>query len=140
MTVSEWLRDHLTQLGRWNVDGVSRRASLRRCRTCGEPVVAGLDAERCGLPALVQPDPLDVVGELLAVAGGRRTFALHGLAIARPELDRRDRFHIAGSPANTERAPYVVGEHRCREPLPTAAKPILTGRRATAPPEIDPPF
>lgn len=143
--VPDWLKAHLTQLGRWDSDGVSRRARLR-VHTCGEPIVVGLDSERGGLAVAAQPDALDEVGELLAVVAGRGTYALRGLEIARPELDRRVSFHITGSPAGSARAPYVVGEHRCGDPLPASADPFpefrrraVVYRRSPALP-ADPPF
>ena len=140
MTVPEWLQRHLTELGRWDADGIRRRISLR-VHECGERVVVGLDAERGGLPVTAQPDPIDELGELLAVAGSRTTYELRGLTGGRLELERRDNFAIAGSPAGSDRAPYVVGEHRCGLSLPTAAKPPETfRRRAMAPMPIEPPF
>jgi hypothetical protein len=108
--IPTWLLRRLEDAGRLDADGTRRTVRTVTCR-CGAAVLAGLDADRCALAVLVDPAPVDVRGEALAVLAGRSTYDLHGL-----ELDRRDVWRLAGP----RRAP-VLAEHRCGAvPLPAA--------------------
>lgn len=95
-----------------------RKASLIRCK-CGEHILTGLDDRVCALSARVDIYPLSNLGEVEAMRAGRRTYWLRGR-----ELDRRDRWNIAGNPASTI---TVLAEHRCDERIPaTWCRPIHT--------------
>lgn len=120
--IPTWLQAHLDSLGLWNTDGISRRARGRHCRTCRAPILTGLDDDRCGLPVTADPAPIDEVGELIALAAGRRTFDLRQRPTLR--LNHRPTWRI-GKPRQHD----VLAEHRCGEPhLPT------TSSRLTPPP------
>ena len=102
----------------YTTNGIGRRVQARACRHCGARVLAGADGDTCGRVCYVDPDPLDKVGEALAVLTGRYTVALWS-ARDRYELTQRDRWSIAGSPPPQDRFD-VLAEHRCGAPaLPT---------------------
>jgi hypothetical protein len=86
-----------------------RRARGAVCGPCGRAVITGVDADRCGLGAKVDPAPLTHSGELLAVIAGRWTYRLVG-----DRLCRRDRWSLRTA------ADAVHAEHRCHQPLPAA--------------------
>lgn len=102
----------------YTTGGVGRRVQARTCRTCHAPVLAGADGDVCGRVRQVDPDPLDKVGEALAVLTGRYTVALWRTR-DRYELEARDQWSIAGSPPPQARFD-VLAEHVCgAPPLPT---------------------
>jgi hypothetical protein len=112
--IPTWLRRHLETAGRWNTDGIGRNLSSGTCRTCRARVVRGLDGDRCALPRTCDPQPVDAVGEALALVGGRATFTLTR-ATGQWRLDTRDEYRIAG-----RRLGVVLAEHQCHAPpLPT---------------------
>lgn len=84
-----------------------RRAQEGTCGTCGQPILAGVDADTCGLGARVDPAPLTRTGELLAVIDQRWTYRLID-----GRLCHRDRYAIRTGAAD------VLAEHRCHHPLP----------------------
>lgn len=99
-------------------NGVSRRAKLRTCPSCGALIIVGLDADRCAGEARCDLRILTPAGEATALLTGRSTYRLR--SIGRLELDRRSRWHIAGESASDV---DVVADHVCgAAPLP--AKPI----------------
>jgi len=114
---------HMRSTGAWNEDGVSRTARGRHCKNCGRVVIAGLDADRCAIPAIADPFILDAAGELAAVLTGRATYRLLW-AGGRYELDARDQFHIAGSKPGARdglgRPVEVLASHVCGRPLGSA--------------------
>lgn len=122
----EWLKDHLTEVGRWNADGISRQARVQY-HGCGTLVIFGLDARVCGLPAMCDTTPLDAYGEAIARLTGRRTYDVFG-ATGRLELERRDAFRIVGSPPGRRDEP-VVAEHRCGQSLPPGPETFPYFRR-----------
>lgn len=104
----------------------SRRASGHACG-CGAAVLAGVDNDRCGLNATVDPTPLSQAGEWLAVLAGRTTYEL-----ADGRLYRRDRWTIATPPRGA-----TVAGHRCRDPIPATwhAPPAPVTATRTADPD-----
>jgi len=112
--IPAWLQRHLEDRGLWDVDGVTRAARARRCRTCRQYVLAGLDADRCALPVAVDPDPLSRLGEAAALIGGRTTYSLRFLS-GRLELDHRGQFEIRGE-AGSEIRHDVLAGHVCGQP------------------------
>lgn len=131
----EWIRHHLTAMGRLNHDGVSRKARLRECRRCGGPVIVGLDHDPCGIPTTTDPTNLDQLAEMLAIALGRRTYSLTGA----PTLERRDPWSIAG-----RRRYPVLADHRCRDGVPLRIDDTVLRALKIVPPALaiddNPPF
>lgn len=119
---------------------MNRAARNGTCKKCRAVVLIGWSDDVLAFMSYVDPIPLGPVGEFLARANGRRTYALrlHGRGV---RLYERDRWQIAGSPAGT-RALWrfdVVADHACGQPLPT----IPTTLTPPAPQGVDdehPPF
>lgn len=123
MSIPGWLQQHLTDLGRWNADGVSRAVRARVCR-CGTRTLRALDDDICGLPVTVDPGPLDVLGEMQALISGRATYRLLHIA-NRWEIDRRTQFDIAAQPAGTVN---VLAAHQCGQPIAANGPPTNNPR------------
>lgn len=144
MGVPQWLAQHLINAGHWDVNGLSRNARGRRCRDCGDWVLAGWDADRCAGTAYVDPTPLSALGEAMALVGGLDTYLLRRHEGRTFRLDRRHRWAIASKPAgHPGLRGDVVAEHQCNAPGPTG--PLVTESvLRTAYKEIDydlsPPF
>jgi hypothetical protein len=138
--IAGWLQQHLEDRGLWDADGTTRVARGRRCRTCREYTLAGLDANRCALPVAVDVDPLSPRGEVAAVLSGRTTYSLRLLA-DQLELDRRGAFEIRSG--RTERLD-VLPRHVCGLPslglVPGLGAPSRLGFRSAALMPVDPPF
>lgn len=115
MTVPTWLRQQLEDRGLWDSDGTNRVARARRCRTCREYVLVGLDSDHCALPVAVDPDPLSPAGEVAALIAGRATYSLRYLA-DRLELDRRTQFEIRGDASRDSVRHDVLARHQCGMP------------------------
>lgn len=75
--IPQWLERHLTELGRWNTDGVARGISTRQCKRCGDMVMRGLDADICAMPTTVDFIEVDQVGEIIVLAQGRWTYSVN---------------------------------------------------------------
>ena len=95
---------------------------------CGAEVIAGWDGDRAALFVVLDPGLLNVIGEVAALASGRRTYRLW-----RSRLDRRDRWNIPGHLPSLDLP--VHAEHRCGEVIhrdhllalsPAPAPSILT--------------
>lgn len=112
------LVDALIRTGRLTETGLSRRARPRPCPRCGTWTIAGLDADRCALEAHCDPTPLTALGEVIALASGRRTLELVRTR-GRLELEQRWADHIADQPAGTTRGD-VLATHLCHQPIPSA--------------------
>jgi hypothetical protein len=94
------------------------KGSTTRCPACGAPVIRALDDTVAAFTAVADPDPVDRAGELTALLTGRDTYAL--TTVPRLTLRRRDRWQIAGRPADTL---HVVAAHACGQPLGTPTAP-----------------
>lgn len=117
--IPAWLERLLDAQGKLNRDGISRKARAGFCRSCGQVVMRGLDADVAGLPVACDPTPLDRLGEALALLGHRETFELRWTGRTY-ELDHRDASKIAARPAGTARHVDVLAAHSCDSaPLPT---------------------
>lgn len=104
------------------------------CRECLAPVLRGEDDDQGALWVTVDPTPLSVPGEALAILTGRATFELAGHR-GGLVLYHRDHRLIAYRKAG-EKAD-VLPEHRCDAPeLPRAAlrRRLSTATTASAPP------
>lgn len=135
-----WLVDHLRATGALTETGLSRRARPRRCYRCRAWTVTGLDADVLALEAACDPTPLSALGEVLALATGRRTVDLVATR-GRLELEQRWADHIAAFPPGSGHGD-VLAEHRCGLPVPDSWAAPSTHpppRRAAAVP-TDPPF
>lgn len=107
----------------------ARGLHTRWCQ-CGAAILTGLDSDVCAFDATVDWTPLDVLGELVAVTQGRRTYQverLHGDGA--PVLSRRTARMITTWPAGTvlhSRRCDVVPQHRCgTAPLPTIPTTLI---------------
>lgn len=95
---------------------LGRRARATVCPRCHQPVLTGLDEDRCAFTATTDPVALTTVGEALALISGRATYQLTGRP---PHLLHRDQWRISGQPADTA---IVLPSHQCgAPPLPTRA-------------------
>lgn len=109
----------------------ARGLHARWCQ-CGAPILTGLDGDLCAFDATVDWTPLDVLGELVAIAQHRRTYQverLHG--DGSPALTRRTPRMIRGWPPGTRlhsRRCDVVPEHQCGATpppsIPTVSKKL----------------
>lgn len=116
--IPDWLAKYLEDTGKLGPDRIGRAAKLRRCKTCGRYILTGLDNDMCASVANADPTPVSPLGEALALIGGRRTYTLRQTT-DRLELQIRDRWQIAGSPAGTRHD--VLPEHTCEAiDLPSA--------------------
>lgn len=115
MTVPTWLQQHLETCGLWDTDGVGRAARARRCRDCREYVLVGLSSDRCGFPVAVDPDPLSVRGEAVALLAERTTYSLRN-SVGRLELDFRTHFEIRGEVTRSGLRHDVLARHVCGQP------------------------
>lgn len=75
---------------------------------CGVQVLAGWDADRCALFVVLDPRPLNPLGEVEALTAGCRTYQ-----VRRGRIDRRDQWNIPGHPPSLPLP--VLAEHRCGE-------------------------
>jgi hypothetical protein len=142
VTVPTWLQHHLEQAGLWDSDGTTRAARARRCRSCRDYVIVGLDADRCALPVAVDPDPLTELGEAAALIAGRRTFAL-SYRTGRLELDLRTTYEIRSVRQRDSGRVDVLAEHVCGCPSIGTAAGLGQPTRlvsATPHPTAVPPF
>jgi len=114
--IPTWLQTILEAKGAWNSDGVSRAARAGYCHTCGAVVLRGLDADRAALTVVADPEPLNPLGEFLAVSVGRRTYDLTWRS--RYELNPREPAHIRAAPAQLLGKSSVVVEHLCGQVMP----------------------
>lgn len=137
--IPAWLETHLRNTGRWNADGINRRVSATRCRTCGHRILTGLDDDICAHAARLDPTALSSLGELAAQLTGLATYQLRrdGNRIV---IDRRDQFSIEGDPADTHTRP-IHPEHQCgRSWAGALTKPTPDDTPATAYAGNTPPF
>ena len=105
--------DHLITTGVLSPDGTGRRASARTCPRCKVNVLAGDDADRIARLAVVDPTPLNQLGEALVLLEGRATYDLM-LEGERLVLNPRTGYWITRRPAGTWLNSDVVPEHVCR--------------------------
>jgi hypothetical protein len=121
--IPAWLQAHLTATGAFNGDGVSRRARAGLCRSCGRVVLRGLDADAAAMAVAVDPEPLNALGEFLALSVGRVTFDLTWRL--RYELDPRDAWHIRTRPAAVRGKSAVVVQHSCADVMPAEGHTVV---------------
>lgn len=116
--ITPWIIDRLIRSGAMTESGLTRRARPRPCPSCGAWTVCGLDADLLALEARCDATPLTALGEVLALAAGRRTVELVRTR-GRLQLEQRWADHIEGRPAGA--GTYdVLAEHRCGQPIPPA--------------------
>lgn len=90
-----------------------------RCPHCAAEVLRGVDADVAGIPVVVDVDPVDQLGEFLALMSGRRTFVY---AQRGGKMVVRDR--SAGSIGlNPSTEVMVLAAHACWKPLGTPLPP-----------------
>lgn len=100
--------------------GILRSAHLGHCPKCRAPIIRGLDAEKAALLAICDIQPIDQIGELVALTQGRPTYDLIGNA-HRKELEYRYEWNI-----KSERRYPVHAAHRCgTPPLPAQETPTV---------------
>jgi hypothetical protein len=93
------------------------RARWRPCPTCRAWTLVGLDDHVAGIPVRVDPGPLTRSDEAAVLLDGRATFALIPDG-TRLRIRRRDRWQIAGTPADRT---HAVAEHSCHDYRPAPA-------------------
>ena len=93
-----------------------------------KPVLVGLDEDVMAAVATVDPDPVDRLGEVVALLGGRASYSL----IA-GELHFRDPVWHVLDP----RYPCVV-EHSCGRPIP--GRPVSVSAKVSEVPNAPAPF
>jgi hypothetical protein len=128
--IPTWLQTHLEATGAWNTDGISRATRASYCRSCGRVVLRGLDADRAALTVTADPEPLNPLGEFLAVSSGRRTFDLSWRG--RYELDFRDAWYIRARPARLHGKSAVVVEHSCGDVMPHEGQTVAESELESA--------
>jgi hypothetical protein len=118
--------------GLWDADGITRKARGRLCSQCGAPVIVGLDHDRCAMAVFLDPSPVNVLGEAMALLAGRQSYSLRWVG-GHYEIDVRYPEHITGSPAGTNSRLEVLATHVCHSaPLPNS----LRGQAVAAPTPI----
>lgn len=92
--------------------GRIRTARRRACPHCGRLTIVGLDDDTAARMVRTDLEPLDQASEYFALLRGLMTYTVE-LRNRRVYLHYRDRWRIAGNPADTVR---VVAEHTCTHP------------------------
>jgi hypothetical protein len=115
--MSPWLRRILVDKGVMDHQGVTRRARVRRHPSCGMPTLAGFDSHVLAWTVWLDLTELSRRGEALAILDGRRTYELWVVALGF-EIEHRDRWRVAGHPADTPGTHPVLCDHRCSAPVP----------------------
>jgi len=120
---------------------VARKARRHPCRHCHTWCWRALDDDWAALDALADDTPLTPIGEVTALLSSLTTYRI-GVRGGRPEMDRRDSWHIDGEPAGTLFRADIIPAHRCGMTWPTNCRaPRRFPTPATADPEYgDPPF
>lgn len=95
----------------------TRAATIRLCRTCRAPILAGLDADRAAITVYCDPTPLTPLGEAFAVITGRTTYDLF------PGQDRRELWPREAAHITKPRRFPVLAAHKCGAPLHAFATP-----------------
>lgn len=123
------VRTHLETTTGVDPTGTRRAAARTTCRTCRAPVIRALDGDVLAFEVTADPIPLDPVGELLAIAAGRRTYDAVTVR-GRIELEPRRPTHIP-----IRRHP-ILADHHCGHPIPAAVTTDADAQEATndAPP------
>lgn len=111
-----WLIEQLIRSGTLTETGLSRRARPRPCARCHTWTVCGLDADTLALEAHCDPQPLTPLGEVIALATGRRTLELVRTR-GRLELEQRWADHIESRLAGNTPGADVLATHRCGQPI-----------------------
>lgn len=110
--------------------GGFRAARWRRCHTCHELTLTGLDNHLLAETATVDPTPITPEEEIAVILAGRTTYNLETYARTKIHLKRRDHAHGLGKPS---RRP-VVPEHRCGARYPGFLYPPQQKDPTHAPP------
>lgn len=118
------IRRSLVERGVMTEGGTTRKARGRSCPHCGAPVLAGLDDDRCAKEAVVDPTPVNALGEATALLQNRFTYSLRWADAY--YLDPRDQWNIAASPAGTDPRIEIVVQHKCGTQLAATMHTIST--------------
>lgn len=97
----------------------ARWTTQRTCPHCQAYVLTGLDADTAGIPVTVDREPVDSLGEALAVLQGRQTYERRNGSYTEGRGGRLEQ-RTASSIRRRVGVHPVHAEHRCHEPLPTA--------------------
>lgn len=111
-----------------DAEGTSRKVRARTCARCSAPVLGALDGAWLAVTVSLDPTPVDVMGELLAVIAGRGTWRLSWCG-GHYEVDPRTAIEIERTPPTEVE---VLAGHRCGEPLPPAMRAPKSSRRQKA--------
>lgn len=117
--MDRWVADQLIDNGTMTADYVTRRVKTMACRMCRAPVLACIDD--LGGTGYADPAALSNLGEAIAVAAARRTWAIFD-----------DQLCYRGPHAIRYRSAAVLdvyGEHVCHAtPLPAKPGPAQAAR------------
>lgn len=92
-----------------------RTSTPEPCPRCGVPTIVGRPSDMIGWDVRCDPQPLDKLGEVLALMSGRATFCLRLYGLSVVVIDERDIFAKVGSPAGRCDVDVIV-EHHCEFP------------------------
>ena len=107
MSSSAYARIKLAEVTEAN----ARAAKPETCKRCNGDVLRGDDHDKVARVVVVDLDPLNEVGEMLAHLDGRDTFNLYPMP-RKPgvfELEYRESWHIAGQRGGGP----ILAEHHC---------------------------
>ena len=108
-----------------------RGARAIRCRSCGQEVLLGLDADVLAVQTTADWTPLDTSGELLALLQGRKTYRVDRMLGGNLRLTKRRAKHIARGIRTWDKFD-IVPEHRCGlKPLASTSSRIVKSDGAT---------
>ena len=120
---------------RFQVDIVTghRRASLRECADCGQPLLLGLDDWILAFSARADTRPINTPTELAAITRNLNTYELR-----QGRLHHRQPKDIRRNPASQSPWP-ILTQHKCDFPIPTWNRPTST-QPFIPNPDAEPPF
>src|SRR5688500_19264348 len=112
--VYEWMvRSQLIR-----ADGIGRRCKLRKCGSCGDHIVRGLDGDVCAVVVSTSAGPICTKTEIAALVLGRKTYDLITILGAKtfPAFEL-----VESTPARIRRTPRydILATHVCNSTLPT---------------------
>jgi hypothetical protein len=132
-------RKHYRAAGALGPGPISRRARVVKCPSCKAWVFRGLESDWCAWGATVDVQPLDAMGELVALLGGLSTYSLAFMG-GHYEINNRTELHIASRPPGSRVNEDVVTAHRCGVSIASAVVSTLPRGRVAKPTPKNPPF
>lgn len=100
-------------------DGTTANGRVIRCGRCRRVCIRGLDAAVAARDVRLDPSPLSVLGEAVAVVTGRESWSVTLRAQTRLEINPRYSWEIAARPAGELESGDVLTRHVCASPWPS---------------------